>query len=63
MRRLAVAVLTFILSLAIVPESLAQVQRDTQAVAIATQALKSLGGSVPADSRALGNYDPGCRIV
>ena len=57
MLRLAVAVVTFLFSLANVPALLAQVQRDPQAIAIATQALKSLGGSVPGDSRAVGNYD------
>jgi hypothetical protein len=45
------------LGLVILPALLAQAQRDPQAVAIATQAFKVLGGSLPADSRAIGNYD------
>jgi hypothetical protein len=32
-------------------------QRDPQAMAIATQAYKALGGALPVDSRAVGNYD------
>ncbi len=35
-------------------------QRDRQAIAIVAQAYKALGGAVPLDSRAIGNYD---RIV
>lgn len=42
--------------LGICPAS-AQAQRDPQAVAIATQAFNALGGSVPSDSRATGNYN------
>jgi hypothetical protein len=34
-----------------------QAQRDPQAVAIATQAYKALGGALPTDSRAIGNYN------
>lgn len=32
-------------------------QRDPQAVAVATQAYNALGGALPVDSRAVGNYD------
>jgi hypothetical protein len=39
------------------PALLAQVQRDPLAIATATQAFNSLGGSVPGDSRATGTYD------
>ena len=38
------------------PRLCAQVLRDPQALAIATQAYKVLGGTLPADSRAIGTY-------
>jgi hypothetical protein len=57
MRRLAMLLLVLSANVTVLPTVLAQAQRDPQAVAIATQAFRTLGGSVPADSRASGNYD------
>jgi hypothetical protein len=57
MHRLAVAVLSFTLYIVMIPPVSAQAQRDPQAVAIAKQAYQALGGSLPTDSRAVGNYD------
>jgi hypothetical protein len=57
MLRLSMLLLVFSANVAMLPTVLAQAQRDPQAVAIATQAFNALGGSVPADSRATGNYD------
>lgn len=57
MYRIGLSLMVLSVNFAMLPFVSAQVKRDPQALSVATQAFKALGGAFPTDSRAIGNYD------